>query len=334
MINVTMDIDATPSASDGKHAGPESGDMLETTKRDSGRGMEKQVVATAPSKEIPPVVQQLQISSSSIDGLSKCALLLSGALYAIGLLVTNFSAQRYGRTNLSLVEAQYVLVGLLWLALTLLSFALTRSAFRWIKDNGPWKGRPLRKNLTNALWASLGCIGLLGLYVQVAAFLGVENPYRSWVPWAMLGTLVFTNISLGALFQDTLRDMNQRALPGDKFLAKLWKADSIQISKRILYFFISLSLYAILVYPNLSPAVGGGRLHQAEFIIRQDRRSIFDTIEEFKIDKSGKLGPVAIVSESDQSFVVTAPDRPWWDLSLRRSLEVKKDLIEVVMYTK
>jgi hypothetical protein len=79
--------------------------------------------------------------------------------------------------------------------------------------------------------------------------------------------------------------------------------------------------------------VGGGKLHQAEIIVRQDRRSLFDGIAEFKLDKAGKLGPVGIVAESDQSVIVTAPDKPWWKVG-GRSVLLKKDLIEFVIYTK
>ena len=107
----------------------------------------------------------------------------------------------------------------------------------------------------------------------------------------------------------------------------------LQIAKRVLFFFTALSLYATYVYPQLSAAVGGGRFHQAEIVIRQDRRSLFDGMAEFKMDKTGKLGPVSIVAESDQSLVITASDKPWWKVG-GRSLLLKKDLIELVIYTR
>jgi hypothetical protein len=91
----------------------------------------------------------------------------------------------------------------------------------------------------------------------------------------MFGILVMTNLTLGALFKDTWKDIKDSSQASDSFLVKLWKADSIQISKRVLFFFGALSLYASFVYPELSAAVGGGKLDQAEIIIRQDRRSLF-----------------------------------------------------------
>ena len=278
-------------------------------------------------------VQQIRVSASTVETVSRCALLGSAALYGIGLLIANFNAQQYGRYSLGLVEAQYVLAGLLWLTLTLLGFAVTRSALRWMKGHGPWRGRPLKQNVKNALWVVSGWLGLLGLYVQVMSFLGVANAFWSWASLVILGVLVMTNLTLGALFQETWQDMKNRSQPSDSFLVKLWKADSIQISKRVLFFFTALSLYATFVYPQLSAAVGGGKLHEAEIIIRQDRRSLFDGMAEFKMDKAGKLGPVGIVAESDQAFIVTASDKPWWALR-RRSLLLKKDLIELVIYAK
>jgi hypothetical protein len=292
------------------------------------KGPEKQ-----PNSADDAPLQQVQVSASTVETVSKCALLVSAALYGIGLLIANFNAQLYGRYSLGLVEAQYVLVGLLWAALTLLGFAITRSATRWFKGHGPWKGRSLRENAKASFWVLTAWLGLLCVYAQIVNFLGVENAFWSWVPWMILGVLVLTNLSLGALFQETLQDMNCRSAPGDSFLAKLWKVDSIQISKRILYFFTALSLYSTFVYPRLSPAVGGGKLHEAEIVIRQDKRPLFDGLMEFRVNKDGKLGPVAVVAESEQSFIVTASDTSFWKLP-RRSLHLKKDLVDLVIYTK
>lgn len=292
------------------------------------------VIKPSPSNasEVVPL-EQIRVPASTLESISKCALLGSAALYGIGLLIANFNSQLYGRYGLGFVEAQYVLVGCLWLALTLLVFALTRSALRWAVGHGPWRGRPLKQNMKNALWVVVGWFGLLGLFTMTMNFLGVANPFWGLQSLVILGVLVFTNIALGALFQETWHDMISRSQPSDSFLVKLWKADSIQISKRVLYFFTALSLYASLVFPQLSPAVGGGKLHQAEIIIRQDRRSLFDGMEGFKMDKAGKLGPVSIVAESDQSLIVTTADKPWWKVG-GQSLLLKKDLIELVIYMK
>jgi hypothetical protein len=215
-----------------------------------------------PQAMLPPTspTQSARLSTATIEAVSKCALLGSAALYAIGLLITNFNAQTYGRYSLSLIEAQYVLVGSLWMALTLLSFAVTRSAVRWLKGHGPWRGRQTGKNLINVFWVLVAWMGLSSVYAQVMSLAGLENAFFGWRTWLSLAVLVFTNISLGALVEETWKDMNRKGAPGDSFLARLWKADSIQISKRILYFFMSLSLYSNLLYSYLSPAVGGGKL--------------------------------------------------------------------------
>ena len=267
-----------------------------------------------------------------MEVVSRCALIGSASLYAIGLLIANFNAQQYGRYGLGFVEAQYALVGLLWLTMTLFGFALTRSALRWMKGHGPWRGRPLKQNVKNGLWVITGWFGLAAAYTQVIFFLGVANAL-SWASLVIFGILVMTNSTLGALFQETWQDMKNRSKPSDSFLVKLWNADSIQISRRVLFFFAAVSLYAAYVYPQMSPAMGGGKLHEAEIIIRQDRRFLFDGMQEFKIDKAGKLGPVGIIAESDQSLIVTPSGKPWWE-QRRQSLLLKKDLIELVIYKK
>jgi len=172
-------------------------------------------------------LQQIRVSASTLETISRCALLGSAALYGIGLLIANFNSQLYGRYGLGFVEAQYVLVGFLWLALTLLGFAVTRSALRLMKGLGPWRGRHLKRNVTNALWVALGWLGLLNVYAMVMLFLGVA--YCSWESVVILGVLVMTHLTLGALFQETWRDMKSRSRPSDSFLVKLWRADSIQI---------------------------------------------------------------------------------------------------------
>jgi hypothetical protein len=295
-------------------------------------------------------VEEIRLSPSTLETVSRCALLASASLYGVGLVIANFNAQLYGRYNLGFVEAQYVLVGLLWLFLTLLAFALTESASRWMKSRGPWRGRPLKQDVKKGLLVAFGWLTLWSFYVIVMGFLGVAFGFEKCL--AVLVVLILQTLSLGALFQETWQDMKSRGQPSDSFLLKLRKVDPAQIARRVLFFFAALSLYAAFVYPQLSAAVGGGRLHQADIMIRQDRRSLFDGMAEFKIDKAGKLGPVSIVAESDQSLIVTATDKPWtltdmhwWDVyglysltathgSRRRSLLLKKDLIELVIYTK
>lgn len=127
--------------------------------------------------------------------------------------------------------------------------------------------------------------------------------------------------------------MKSASRPEDTFLGKLWKADSVEVSKRVLYFFLALSLYVQFIFQQLPAAMGGGKLHQAEIVIRQDRRSLLDGMEGFKIDKAGKLGPVGIVAESDQSIIITDADHPGWNIE-RRSSCLKKDMVELVIYTK
>ena len=271
---------------------------------------------------------------STIESFSKCALFVSGLLYAIGLLITNFNAQRYGRNYLTLAEAQYVLVGLLWLLLTLLTVALVRVLGRWKKAYGPWRGRPHKKQLANGLRLFLQCAVLWAVFSQVTTFAGAEGMYWSPVHWVILVVMLFTTFSLSTLFQETFREMNKGATPDETLSTKLQRIDSVDISKRILYFFVSLSFYSLFVYPSLSPAVGGGKLHQAEFIIRPDHRSTFDSVDGFKVDKFGRLGPVAVVTDTDESFLVLLPDRHWWNVLSTRPLLLKKDLVELVVYTK
>jgi hypothetical protein len=275
----------------------------------------------------------MSVHAPALEILSRLALIGSAGLYGIGLLIANFNAQLYGRYNLGFVEAQYVLVGLLWLLLTLFVFALTRSALRWMKGLGPWRGRPLGQNVKKGLQLALWWLSALGFYWWVISFLAPDDAYWSWRPLLTLGVLLASSLTLAGLFKETWQEVKTQSRPGDSFLLKLRKADSIQIVRQVLYFFTALSLYATLVYPRLSPAVGGGRLHEAQIIIRQDRRSLFDNMADFRIDKSGKLGPVRIVSESDQSLIVTAPEKPWWEVR-PPSLLLKKDLIELVIYTK
>jgi hypothetical protein len=56
-------------------------------------------------------------------------------------------------------------------------------------------------------------------------------------------------------------------------------------------------------------------------------------VTEYKLDKAGKLGPVAIVAESEQSLIITVVDQPTLP-GPRKSLQLKKDLIDLVIYIK
>lgn len=288
------------------------------------------------------VLQRALMSPSTIEIASKWVLLFSACLYSVGLIVVNFNAQRFGISTLSIADSRYILVGLLWLALTLFTSALARSAIRLIRHYGPWNNRSLKANLLNVLRLSFWCLCLLGFYIQVVSFLSsegasvfafIEVPRSLQIALVVIGVMLLTVLSFGALFEDTVREMKERAAPHDGFLTKLWKADYLQISKRVFYVLMSLGAYATFVYPHLSPAFGGGKLHQAHIVIRQSDRSAFDAIKEFSIDKSGLLCPVEIVSESDQYFVVALPSRQIVDLS-HHSLMIKKDLVELVLRDK
>jgi hypothetical protein len=271
--------------------------------------------------------------SSTIEMASKFVLLLSGALYAVGLIIANLSAQRYGRYTLSLVEGQYVLVGMLWLALALLTFAFIHIMKQLARFDGPWRGRSLTKNLLHAALLLPLFVALSMLFTLGAVLFGVESPYFRTKVLAIFVIMMFTDGAFSQLVYEVSKGFNQNAVSRDVLLTNLSNANWFEISSSTLSFLFSLMLYSVVVYPNLSPGVGGGKLHQAEFIVREEHRPAFEAIQEFKIDKSGKLGPVAIVAESEQSFVITLPDRSISEFS-SRSFEVKKDEIELVIFTK
>ena len=272
----------------------------------------------------------VRVSASTLEIIWRCALLGSAALYGTGLVIANFNSQLYGLRTLGLVEAQYVLTGGLWLTLTALVYAVMRSAVRWAKAHGPWRGRSLKQSAAHALWVLAGWVGLLGVYSLVINFLGIR--VGSLDSAIILGILMMTSLALIALVQETWQDMKERSQPDDSFLVKFRKADSIQIAKRVLWFLTALSLYATYAYPRLTPALGGGKPRQAEIIIREDRRSLFDGLAGFKVDKAGRLAPVSVVAETDQSFIVAAPEKTRWGLLPRRSLLLKKELVELVVY--
>lgn len=277
------------------------------------------------------LLQRISASSSALETASKLALLGSAALYGIGLLIANFNSHLYARPSLGLNEAQYVLVGTLWAALTLFGFALARTGTRLAKSRGPWRDRPLKEDVKNALLVALGWAGLLGFFVYAISSL-VDN---IWVSLAAAGVVAATDAVLAMLYEDVRHAAKSRSEGSDSSQFNLWEAAprSVAISFRVLLFLMALSLYATFVFPNIPLATGGGKLHRAEIFIRQDRRSLFDSMAGFKTDKVGKLGPVCIVAESEESIIIIAPSKQWWKVWGSPSLRLKKELVELVIYT-
>src|SRR5208282_7035 len=231
-----------------------------------------------------------------LDAGWKLSLFISIVLYTLGLVISNLHAQRFGRYNLGLDKAEYIIVGLLWVFLAatgLLIFVNLRRAYKHASSTAPVANFYV-KNLLGGLFivvvltplvAFLFCT-TFGAVLEVGYYLDKRN-------LMLFGVVLATGAAI-----DTL---TRRVVSLAKEGGLAWKTlgtfhGFFYMVQRGWYLPMTLIVYALFVFPLIPAAFGGGALQSAEIFIKPEGKQLFEGMK-LNVGANGSIGRWDIVVE-------------------------------------
>lgn len=282
------------------------------------------------------VSHHLVSAAPLFDATWKLGVVLSVVLYGIGLTISNFNAQRFGRTDLELLRAEYVSVGLLWSVLVVFGCAMYRfmdlpRLVGFFEDYPPQFPR-ITNPVKYILRGLLSVIACAGVFSQALFYSGLvlDDPY-DWTSsklWIMFGVTIATGgivdniISYGKpFFTSTIFPSSERQKRFDLFYFTL----------RISLLVGMIGFYAFGVFPDLPSAMGGGSMAQAELFVKSDAYAMF-VAQHVTPGADGTIGLWEIVSEQSDAFVITDNGAVGKVSPPRKTIWLPKSSISMLVY--
>lgn len=252
-----------------------------------------------------------------------------GVLYGVGLLITNIDLGPYGLLSVDLARPQYIMAGLLWAVLIGPTAFLVVVAGTPLKKDTPLWVRPVIKLV---MWASSVWMPYL------IAFLIVDT--RSFLDWRQIlpvtGVLYVGAITLTQAFSFLRGTLGFSRKHG--VLTALAK-DIFRLLLCIGFVLVGLAAYALLLYPEIPRALGGGKKAVVEVVISDSHSSsiAWDRLGMPSSPDKTTVGPVLLVFETEGTVTVTAAQKPYPQRWLRRldpktTVSIDRRIVTAVVY--
>ena len=165
--------------------------MLNGQNRENEQAAVENNMDTAQPKNSAPTLIPASLMQIADVGAKLGALVAIG-LYSAGVIIISIHLQRYGLFRLELGRTEYLIAGLLWSTLVLLTFVLGSNLGDWF--------RSFRKRGWTVRTVALSVVAVVSgfaLEIQALYWLGFHEAYAfKWKLWASLGVLAWNALSI------------------------------------------------------------------------------------------------------------------------------------------
>ena len=264
--------------------------------------------------------------------ISSVFLGIAGLCFVIGLLIVNIRLVRYGIYSSGFIRTEYILVGAF--CIFILAFMRVAMSFGISIAKNAWDALLKRSYVLASAKLILSIPFLILMPIFALLFLCSFNlDLLSWNIWVMLGILFIGNHYMDELYSGLLSIGDHVKKSSDQENgANNRTSQLIDIFLPLLYLIIWLTLYANYVYPNISPAMGGGHRDKVLVAPTQAGIVIFRNIGFPFSSDSLSVGPIEILTESQDEIVLLLPDGSLKHESYHVSaIRVKKTLINGII---
>jgi hypothetical protein len=256
---------------------------------------------------------------TTIDFLTKCLVSLSIISYLSGLLISNFYLLKFGIARFDPSHAQYVASGLVWIILSLLCIFIVEInwRYRWprFRDASTKRARWYEISLlpfgvAGSLWSLLL---VLSLFRFNDTFFG---PKVQLAVLAMIASALGDYFGFGLFRQDRAVALRQ------------WASDNPATFLRALLLWLlpSMGVYSEFVYPHLPPMFGGPDHSIVTLVVKN--QFALNALPKWVRRDGNLIGPLKIVSESDESVFAVEPSTPGFKPVLR----IRHDQLDAIIY--
>jgi hypothetical protein len=267
-----------------------------------------------------PEPTQLARISPWLDTAWRFGALSVGTLYVIGLLIVNIEMASYGVFSVPLARAEYILVGTMWAALSVITLCSILLGLQFLpekrkRETGETDGK------SAAYFVKIALAIIVTLIMQSITVLGAISILSQWIsgptgapsnsPW----TKAFQIAALDSgVFVVVVGYQGLTSALYSKGSGNLWSkfgGYGYLLFNSTVLLILALVLYTKYVFPVIPQAIGGG-LRPLVYVMLADPPG-FD-LGLPMVEK--KVGPVAMLGESSTMYFVLGPreDRlpvPW-----------------------
>jgi len=255
--------------------------------------------------------------------------LAAGVCFIVGLLIVNLRLALYGVFTAGFVRTEYMLAGALFcflIGFTQGAVFLSRSLANTALDN-----LRERKRLI-AGFELVACASMLWLPVWVLSLISdYRLSFLHWRTWLIYFGLFFGIHFVGDFVKelfDFLKGVSADA--GESFSPTKLQSVLYQVLSLLPFILITLTLYAHYAYPYFSPALGGGRKDQVLLVPTDEGREICLQMR-LPVQPDGRtVGPVDILTESQDEVIVLPTQRKSAELNIR-AIRLKRSLFNAVV---
>jgi hypothetical protein len=237
------------------------------------------------------------VGGEAIEVLARAGLTTTGAAYALGVLITNVYLGEMGFPSPDLVQARYLVVGALWLAMV--GGALASFAWAWSVVEERWR----RGGLRNRAYG-LGFGGLLVFgFCLTLNFIGRGGlPLTSWTVWILFALLLAAAVELSLMIKSA-SVLRERMRANDHLRTYSLRHYAYQIVWGLFMFYVLTYVYARVAYAKLPFAIGGGKSRFVWLVPSVDKAA---PIRQLRIaaGPDGMFGPVELKAEDATSYFV------------------------------
>jgi hypothetical protein len=255
---------------------------------------------------------------------AKTALGTLTASYVMGLLVVNFHLQQYGLTQFGLLHVEYVITGLVWLFLVAFGGLTAKRVWHLTAAQVADRTHPWLARRAMAYFLSMPCLFFVAL-----SFLtdGTLSPFH----WQ--GYLVGAGLALqGRFAMDTwtsLRRVGSRFRDGS-ILTEKDHSTMYRALFDVVGFFFLVPVYAVVLYPLLSPAFGGAKELDVSMVIKAEQVPVIRALG-FSVTDERVTAPVKLIIETPEFLLVRPPVQKNRARELK-AVRIRRDLVDAVLY--
>jgi len=258
------------------------------------------------------------IGKAGVAGVAIC--------YALGLLIKNMYLALWSTFSTKLIEAEYVLTGALFVMIFLLGISFWTVFLGTIRRVRLRRNRAMALNPSAARWrARIGVIVVFtlllslviaGLSIISDGFLALRMSALACVGILLLpAAVVLARESIAETWHEAVlkRDVAGQRQAGWFFVA--------------LAIFVAVVIHAFVIYPNVSPAFGGGRHEPVSVYVKPDVAKLLREMK-FTADASdSNLFAAEVIFEDDEYVALVASDAA----PSRTAVRLKRDQVQSII---
>jgi hypothetical protein len=258
-------------------------------------------------------------------GMLPNAILAGSALvYGVGMVIENLNLQRYGLFHPDFVRVEYLMVGLLWITLVLLSSAIAiYFSDEWKQFVVSYRSSRKLKHCVVLLSTAAGALGLL--YQGLGQILTRPSVFGKDF-WIAVLVLSYNVVGVRLLFGFVRSCPAAESGGVAESLLRHLTSKKVEVCRTLFLCLGAVTTYAIFLFPRLNPALGGGDRQQVELVVKADKTAVAQRIP-VKLSKDGRLGPLPLLVQDNDSFTVLEGTG-----NTSYALRISKDLVDAVIY--